>query len=89
MHRLFDHYDGELPLLDGFIDDSWRNDVCPSLLNEKLNLKLWVDYVNPDRREAGGKRYTLCAYNNNADEYSELFASESLAEMKGFINEKY
>jgi hypothetical protein len=89
MHELFENYDGKLPRIKGFIDDSWRNDVCPSLLNESKNLKLWVDYKNPNRRECGGMRYTLCAYNNNADQYEELFATESLAEMRGYINEKY
>lgn len=85
MHKLFDNYDGNLPTLKGFIDDSWRNDVCPSLLNEKLNLKLWVDYVNPNKRECGGMRYTLCEYNNNADEYVEIIASESLTDIEDFL----
>lgn len=85
MHKLFDNYDGEMPQLEGFIDDSWRNDVCPSLLNESKNLKLWVDYVDINRRECGGLRYTLCEYNNNSDQYVELFATESLAEMEDFL----
>jgi hypothetical protein len=84
-HRLFSNYDGELPTIEGFIDDSWGNDVCPSMLNEKLNLKLWVDYVNPDRRECGGKRYTLCEYNNNSDQYIEVFSSESLSEIREYL----
>jgi hypothetical protein len=80
-HKLFSNYDGELPTLDGFVDDSWRNDVCPSMLNEARNLKLWVDYVDPDRREVGGTRYTLCKYDNS----TELLATELLTDIKEYL----
>ena len=84
-HKLFCNYDGELPKLDGFVDDSWCNDVCPSMLNEARNLKLWVDYTDPNRRECGGMRYTLCEYNGNSDQYVELFATESLTELEEYL----
>jgi hypothetical protein len=84
-HKLFSNYDGELPTLAGFVDDSWQNDVCPSLLNESRNLKLWVDYVDSDRREVGGARYTLCEYNANSDQYAPLIATESLADIKEYL----
>jgi hypothetical protein len=85
MHKLFSNYDGELPTLAGFVDDSWQNDVCPSMLNEARNLKLWVDYVDPDRREVGGARYTLCAYDESEDQYLYLFSSDSLSTIKDFL----
>jgi hypothetical protein len=72
---------GDMPALAGFVDDSWQHDACPSMINEARNLKLWVDYVDPDRRECGGARYTLCAYDTSA----ELFASESLADIKEYL----
>lgn len=84
-HKIFKDYDGELPTLAGFVDDSWRNDVCPSLLNEARNLKLWVDYVNPDRRECMGARYTLCEYNENQEWPKEFITTESLDEIKEFL----
>ena len=84
-HKLFSNYDGELPTLAGFVDDSWQNDVCPSLLNEARNLKLWVDYVDPNRREVGGARYTLCEYNANADQYTPILATESLADIEEYL----
>ena len=80
-HKLFSNYDGELPTLAGFVDDSWRHDACPSMINETRNLKLWVDYVDPDRRECGGARYTLCI----ADGSAELLATEFLADIKEFL----
>ena len=85
MHKLFSNYDGELPTLAGFVDDSWQNDVCPSLLNESRNLKLWVDYVDADRREVGGARYTLCEYNANSDQYAPLIATEFLADIEEYL----
>jgi hypothetical protein len=84
-HPKFSNYDGELPTLAGFVDDSWQNDVCPSLLNEARNLKLWVDYVDPNRREVGGARYTLCEYNANSDQYAPLIATESLADIEEYL----
>jgi hypothetical protein len=84
-HKLFSNYDGELPELAGFVDDSWQNDVCPSLLNIERNLKLWVDYVDPDRRECGGARYTLCAYDESEDQYLYLFSSDSLSTIEEFL----
>jgi hypothetical protein len=85
MHKLFSNYDGELPELAGFVDDSWRNDVCPSMLNIERNLKLWIDYVNPARREVGGTRYTLCEYNANADQYAPVLATEFLADIEEYL----
>jgi hypothetical protein len=85
MHKLFSNYDGELPELAGFVDDSWRNDVCPSMLNIERNLKLWVDYVNPARRECMGGRYTLCEYNDNQDWPKEFITTESLADIEEFL----
>ena len=81
MHKLFSNYDGELPTLAGFIDDSWQHDACPSMLNMARNLKLWVDYVDPDRREVGGARYTLCI----ADGSAELLATESLSDIEEYL----
>ena len=80
-HKLFSNYDGELPTLDGFVDDSWQHDACPSMLNIERNLKLWVDYVDPDRREVGGARYTLCTYDTSA----ELIATEFLSDIEEFL----
>jgi hypothetical protein len=81
IHNLFLNYDGELPELAGFVNDSWGNDVCPSLLNEARNLKLWVDYVDPARRECMGARYTLCEYENR----TELLATEFLTDIEEYL----
>ena len=84
-HKLFPLYDGELPALTGFADDSFRNDACPSLFDAKHSLKLWVDYVNPAQRECSGMRYTLCAYDAQADNYEFLFATDSVTELEEYL----
>lgn len=81
----FTTYDGELPNLSGFVDESYKNDACPSMFNASRALKLWVDYVDPSRRECSGMRYTLCAYNQDQDDYTFLFATDSLNELKTYL----
>ena len=84
-HKLFSNYDGELPTLDGFVDDSYKNDACPSMFNAKRGLKLWVDYVDPERRECGGARYTLCAHDAQTDWNTQLLATNSLFELEEYL----
>ena len=57
----FPDYDDELPVIDGFKDESWHNDVCPSMEKRIYNdayLKLWCDYKNPEMREIGDRKST-------------------------------
>jgi hypothetical protein len=35
----------------GFVDVSWRNDLCPSFLNEAAGIILFVDFADPAYRE--------------------------------------
>lgn len=79
MHKDFKDYDGELPSLAGFVDDSYRHDVCPSMFNAARNFKLWVDYVDPAKRECNGARYTLC------QDDRELLATESLTDLEEYL----
>ena len=85
MHQQFKDYDGKLPTLKGFVDDSWGNDVCPSLYNPERKMKLWVDYVNPAKRECGGLRYTLCIYSELNDELTPILSSELLTHIEDFL----
>lgn len=47
----FPNFDGDLPVIDGFEDTSYRHDICPSLTNKELGLQLFVDYADPDLSE--------------------------------------
>lgn len=56
----------EIP--EGFLDMSWRNDMCPSFVNEALNLTIWVDFENPDDREDPElERFMLCKSEDDGD----------------------
>ena len=66
----FPDYDADLPQLRGYHDDSWADDVCPSLScvleyhtihgnTDGATIKIWCDYADPALRELGGARYTV------------------------------
>jgi hypothetical protein len=82
----FPRFEYDLPKLDGFVDSSWINDVCPSMFNESQQLKLFCDYLDIDKREfPSGKVFSL--YRENNCDLIELFDSDSIDEMKEFIEE--
>jgi hypothetical protein len=44
----------------GFVDSSWKNDICPGFRNEKLNLVIYADFPNAaDREFPEEPRFTL------------------------------
>ncbi len=52
--QAFPKYDDVLPMLEGFEDCSYKNDVCPSIskeLGEEVRLMLYCDYKNKRLRE--------------------------------------
>ncbi|MBY3432813.1 hypothetical protein HFN89_01315 [Rhizobium laguerreae] len=80
----FPNFDATLPEIDGFVDDSWKDDICPSLLNEDLNLKLMVDYIDPRLSEVGkqraeGKRgrYSM----HVPGEHTDIVSSDNLSDI--------
>jgi hypothetical protein len=86
----FPHYDDTLTLPDGWVDTSWHNDVCPSF--EKVfgdtTFRLWCDFKDPDQREVGGLRFTVCVYLTEEDEYQCIGQSESMEEALTIINQE-
>ena len=46
---------------DGFVDSSWHNDACPSLASDELNLQIFIDYTDLQKREFpdSGERFTV------------------------------
>lgn len=73
----------ELP--QGFFDQSWHNDTMPSFTNEKLGLKVWIDYAEPERREdPSGKRFALQQVSDD-DESEDLLLSDSWPEVLAMI----
>ncbi len=43
----------------GWVDTSWGNDVSPSFCSPCGRFKLWIDHMDLDQREMGGKRFTV------------------------------
>ena len=84
--REFPDYDAELPTLNGFVDNSWHNNTCPSLINDKFGLILWCEYADENKRECGGARYVLHRLDDD-DNYSSISESDNLADIRKAIEE--
>lgn len=76
MHPKFPYFDYALPVIDGFKDVSWHNDVCPSLANDDLGLKLFCDFDNPSLRECGGNKFTLYLHDVD-DSLNDVFIASN------------
>lgn len=49
----------------GFEDSSWKNDTCPSWINNEHNIKLFIEYSEPEKREQDNTdRFYLVWYSN-------------------------
>lgn len=68
----FPHFDYELIIPDGWVDTSWHNDVSPSIEKQigDIKYRIWCDFADPERREVGGKQFTVATYDQN--EFEEL-----------------
>lgn len=49
---------------DGFIDASWHNDVAPSIASENGRVRVFLDFADEEKRECGGLRYSVSAYDD-------------------------
>ena len=91
----FRYFDFEIPQIpEGFEDDSWHNNVCPSfirVLGDRL-ITFWVDYKDPKRRErTWGLQFFATSEPNNDDinELDLVFETESWDEAINAINELF
>tara|TARA_R110000868_G_scaffold391097_2_gene661003 strand:+ start:117 stop:446 length:330 start_codon:yes stop_codon:yes gene_type:complete len=86
----FANYDDVLSIPAGWVDTSWHNDICPSF--EKtfgdVTFRLWCDFKNPELREVGGLRFTVCTYLNEDELNESIGQSESLEEALNFVNKE-
>lgn len=91
----FPNYDDVLPVINGFVDRSWHNDACPSLIRkvgENAYLQLWCDYKNKalsDFADLDGdsyRRYSLSLINDEEGLHIDLISSNDLNEVLNFIN---
>jgi hypothetical protein len=87
----FPDYDQQLSLPDGWIDSSWHNDVSPSFEKQlgDIKYKIWCDYKDPDRREVGGKQFTVATYDSNEfEELQDLAEFNTLQEALDFVSKE-
>jgi hypothetical protein len=83
----FPHYDDELTLPDGWLDTSWHNDVSPSIEKQigDIKYKIWCDFKDPNKREAGGKQFTVATYDSNEfEELQDLATFDTFADALAF-----
>ena len=87
----FPSFDDELSLPDGWIDTSWHNDVSPSFEKQlgDITYKIWCDYKDPEKREVGGKQFTVATYDcNEFEELQDLAEFHTLQEALDFVNKE-
>jgi hypothetical protein len=62
----------------GWLDESWHNDVSARFLSADRARVLWVDHLDPDKRETMGPRFLLQSY----DAENEQPADDVLAQFE-------
>jgi hypothetical protein len=86
----FSNYDDTLNFPEGWVDTSWHNDVSPSFQKQfgDITYRIWCDYKDPDRREVGGKQFTVATYDSNElEELQDLAEFNTLQEALDFVSE--
>ena len=82
MHtKYFPDYDDTLPVIAGFVENSYGNDLCPSIYSYAQGLRIYCDYKNEALREGCGMRYNIAI-----DDCGEaLLETDDLAEVLAFV----
>ena len=71
----------ELP--EGFIYCGYKNDTCPSFVNERRKLKLYVDYKGIWNRENPDlERFAIYEYDSEEDQYVPAASAEGWDSVK-------
>ena len=72
----FPDYDDELYCPDGWTDQSWHNDTCPHIQKRiyttgtEIEVDVWQDYKDENKRETLGERYLFTIKANGFDIFS-------------------
>ncbi len=78
-----DDYYPNLNLLDGFIDSSWGNDACPSMMNHDTNIRIFIAENNPLLREYNSSTQFVIV---DTEFDVDLLESDSWKEVMDWIN---
>jgi hypothetical protein len=79
----FPDYDDTITIPEGWLDDSWHNDICPKIT--KGTWVIWCDYKDPDRREIEGQQFV--ASTNIDGSYEPLHQFDNLGDAVAFCQE--
>lgn len=83
----FPDFDYELPVIEGFRDESWHNDTCPNISNGRLTV--WCDYADASLREFPDSTYprfnvTTAEMDNGG---MSLFETDDVAALVAWLKE--
>src|SRR5262245_52019198 len=81
----------EMPAIPfGFYDTSWHNDTSPSFTSDQLGLLIWVDYLDPAKREYEGKyhRFSVQSQRNGIECSGPFLNTDSWDEVLAFVAEQ-
>ena len=85
----FPQFDDNISLPEGWEDESWHNNACPSFskpLNDNFRVVLWYDYKKPELRDSPSlKRFSLDVHEND-EFFHNLCMSDSLEEVLSVAN---
>lgn len=71
----------------GFMDSSWRFNVCPTFTSDPLGLNLWIDYLNPaDREHQGWLRFRLESQSAGIETTEFYLETDDFAEVLAAID---
>ena len=71
---------------EGFVDQSWHNDTCPSFVNEALGVQLFVDYLDPEQRELKWPRFSLLRLSDDSSDDATLASTDDWDEIVRVID---
>jgi len=67
---------------NGFENSSWGNDICPSFINVKARVQVWLDYEDKEQREdPTATRFALCQLDDYEQFESEIINSDNFQDI--------
>jgi hypothetical protein len=88
MNNQFPNYDDSINMPEGWIDTSWRNDVCPSFEKDfgDTTYKIFCNFKDVDKREIGGLQFHVCTYTKTDDSLESESEFDTLQEALDFVS---
>jgi hypothetical protein len=91
----FPRYDDTLPELKGFVDSSWHNDACPSLMkyidDKGTFIQIFCDYKDKSESDFADvnvenyRRFSMMLASNEHDWSLSLIESNSWEDIKDYL----